>query len=864
MNSLLPIEEIREPILESLRKGNRLVVIAPTGSGKTTQVPQYLLDGGVLSFGQRMVVLQPRRVAARSVAARVAREREGKLGEEVGYQIRFDDSTTQGTRISYVTEGILLRWLQTNPTLEGVGVLVFDEFHERNLRSDVALALAKGLQRQSRPDLKIVVMSATLEAQPVADYLGDCPVLVSEGRMFPVEVEYLPHGKKGKPQELAAQVVQGILQKGLPGDVLVFMPGMREIQLTLREIQGRKRRDEAVLIPLHGDLSPEEQDLAFADFDQRKIVVATNVAETSITIDGIGHVVDSGLARVARFDAERGITVLQVEEISRVSADQRKGRAGRTGPGTCHRLWTKSGHLNRPERNTPEIQRADLAEVVLLLHSLGIRKATEFDWLDRPDTLSVERAEWLLEILGALDRRSGRLTTVGEEMLRLPMHPRLSRMLVEARTRGCLPAATLCASLVSGRDLLLAEGRLSWEVREARELFQADVQSDFFTLMRAFLHARRNRFSLEVCRRFGINAQTAVMVQQTHEQIRSILATQFSDESGEEEVHLAASSVGDEALLRSIMTGFIDHLCVRRGLGTLECDMTEGRSGTLTRESMLASNQASPLFVAGTIREISDGSKGGRTLLGLATAVKLEWMEEIFPEQLSCSFEHVLDRTHKRVAAVQCIRFHDLLLHYEHVSKPDPAASGQCLAEAFEERLFELPRLTHELRQLMARSRLVAFVLPELEFPRFEREDRVRMLARAFHGMTLIKEAQAVPLENAVREAIGAERMEWLEELAPARISWPAGRSLKLTYNNPPYDEENRVIGPDVQVKLHECFQLDKHPLLLEGKVPVRIRLQAPNGKNIEITEDWPGFKAERYPKLRPELMKKFPSVTWI
>ncbi|HVM47326.1 MAG TPA: DEAD/DEAH box helicase, partial [Candidatus Acidoferrum sp.] len=398
----LPIWDIHSQIVGTLRAGNRLVLVAPTGSGKTTQVPQMLLDAG-LAGERKIVVLQPRRVAARTVAARVAWERHVPLGAEVGYQIRFDDQTSLGTRISYVTEGILLRWLQDDRTLSNVGVVLFDEFHERNLLSDVSLALAKQLQLTTRPDLKLAVMSATLEAEPVADYLGAAtPILRSEGQAFPVEVTYLGHPDERPVTDQAADEVEGIVNAGEPGDILVFMPGMGEINATIGALRACRVKERLALIPLHGDLPAEQQDMAFAPNPLRKVVVSTNVAETSVTIDGIRHVVDSGLARVARYDAERGIGTLFIEPISRASADQRKGRAGRTAPGTCHRLWTESGQLNRPERNTPEIQRSDLAEVVLLLHSLGIKRAAQFDWLDKPDAQAVERAERLLTTLGAL------------------------------------------------------------------------------------------------------------------------------------------------------------------------------------------------------------------------------------------------------------------------------------------------------------------------------------------------------------------------------------------------------------------------------------------------------------------------------
>jgi len=319
MQTSLPIWQIHSDVVGGLKTGNRLVLIAPTGSGKTTQVPQMLLDAGVAGQ-KRIVILQPRRVAARTVAARVAWERNGKLGDEVGYQIRFDDQTSLGTRICFVTEGILLRWLQDNRALPEVGIILFDEFHERNLLSDVALALIKQIQQKERPDLRIAVMSATLEAEPIAGYLGDCPILISEGQSYPVQVSYLDHHDERPIAEQAADAVGRIVHAGEPGDILIFMPGMGEINATMNACRVLRTGERLALIPLHGELPPEEQDLAFAPNALRKVVVATNVAETSVTIDGIRHVVDGGVARVARYDAERGISTLFIEEISRASA----------------------------------------------------------------------------------------------------------------------------------------------------------------------------------------------------------------------------------------------------------------------------------------------------------------------------------------------------------------------------------------------------------------------------------------------------------------------------------------------------------------------------------------------------------------
>ncbi len=868
MQTSLPIWQIHSQIVSVLQSGNRLVLVAPTGSGKTTQVPQMLLEAGLVNDPplKKIVVLQPRRVAARTVAARVAWERDCKLGTEVGYQIRFDDMTSLGTRICFVTEGILLRWLQDDPMLQDVGIILFDEFHERNLLSDVALALAKQLQKTRRPDLKIAVMSATLDAEPVAKYLDGCPILVSEGKTFPVDIRYLSCNDERPITEQAADQVAAIVNSGDPGDILVFMPGMAEINQTIGACRASGANERLALIPLHGELQPEEQDLAFAPNRLRKVVVATNVAETSVTIDGICHVVDAGQARVARYDAERGIGTLFLEPISRASSDQRAGRAGRTAPGTCHRLWTESGHLNRPERNTPEIQRSDLAEVVLLLHSLGIRNTAKFDWLDKPDSQSVERAENLLRILGALCEendatvRNSDITPVGRQMLRLPMHPRYSRMLVEAAKYNCIPAAALCAALVSGRDLLMRLGRDDKHIAEARELFEASADSDFYTLMRAYQFAKNNNFSVEQCRRYGVHAQIARQAQQTYEQILQVAEKNLKSLASSNPQSEIANPQSEDGLLRCLTAGFIDQLCQRRDQGTLECDLTEGRSGTLLRESVV---QKSNLFVTASIREVA-GRTGNMTLLGLATAVKREWIQEMFPGQITEKIEHLFDRTHKRVSAVKLIRFHDLVIHFEHQCEVDPASSGLCLAQAYGKQYFELPLFNHEIKQILARMNLVCAAMPELEFPPADAAAITQCLARAFTGQTLVKEVQATHLKDAFLAHLGRERLEWLNELAPLNVIWPDGRKMKLLYPDEPRDEDGEPNSPEIQVKLHETFALKEHPHICEGKLPVKIWLCTPDGKRLESTFNWLAFRTNTYPKLKSGLQKKFPAMTWL
>ncbi|RFC44922.1 MAG: ATP-dependent helicase HrpB [Verrucomicrobia bacterium] len=854
-NPSLPVWRLQSEIVRILTDGNRLVLVAATGSGKTTQVPQMLLDAGIAG-AKRIVIMQPRRVAARTVATRVAWERGCSIGSEVGYQVRMEGYLSEASRLCFVTEGILLRWLQNDQELDGVGVVIFDEFHERNLLSDVGLALVKRLQQTSRPDLKIVVMSATLDAESVAMYLSETggktsPILISEGRAFPVSIRWASPGDQRAEAERAADAVGHIISGGDPGDILVFMPGAGEIQSALNALRAAGVGERNLLIPLHGNLTPAEQDRAFQPAQKRKIVVATNVAETSVTIDGVCHVVDCGLARIARYDGERGLHTLGVEEISRASAEQRAGRAGRTAPGTCWRLWTEGNHLTRPAKNTPEIQRADLAETVLLLHSFGIKKAAEFDWLDRPDSEAVERAEELLRILGALS--SGALTPIGRQMLRLPMHPRYSRMLIEAAQRGCVLEAALCAALVSGRDLLLRANKDDPYSQEVRERFEENTRSDFYTLISAHALARSCKFDVNSCQRAGIHAQTARQVEDTFGQMLQIAKREgLLKEKPRED-----RSVADpEALEKCLLAGFIDQLAVRSDPASSQRLLTGGRTGALVRESVVDA----PIAVVASVREV-EGRGGRMVLLGLATAVKPEWITEIFPQHLTVNLEHVFDRTHKRVAAVRQERCLGLLIGQKHQKEVEGKASGDALAEAFGNGWFELPNFGHEQKQFVARVNLMCAALPELDFPQFDGPAMRRVLSSAFAGHTLVKEAQTVELRPHLRRHLAPEQIGWLDELLPLSIPWPDGRSLKLAY--PEAERPDEPAWPSAQIKLSDCWALKAHPVLGEGKIPVWLRLLLPDGKRLDETTDFLKWKSSSYPKHRAAVKTKYPGFAW-
>jgi ATP-dependent helicase HrpB len=445
----LPVDAILPEIIECLHRHPNLVIEAPPGAGKTTRVPPALL--GMVSG--EVVVLEPRRIAARLAARRVAWEMGEQLGETVGYQVRFEEAVGPRTRLRFVTEGLLTRRLLSDPYLKDVAAVVLDEFHERHLESDLALALLKRLQR-TRPDLFIVVMSATLDVTPVAQYLGGAPIVRSEGSRFELSIKHLPYS----PQPLEAQVreaVERLIQEQDSGDILTFLPGAAEIHRAMRECDSVARRAGLLVLPLHGGLPPQEQDRAISPAPQRKLILATNVAESSVTVEGVTAVIDSGLARFATYSPWSGLPTLHVGRVSKASAKQRAGRAGRTGPGRALRLYTEEDYLRRPEQDAPEIVRSDLSQLCLALRAMRIAHVSDMDWLDQPPPAAVQQAVLLLDRLGAAGGMAQRLA-------RYPLPPRLSRILVEALERGvgedgCAAAALLGSGVhVPNNDLLAA------------------------------------------------------------------------------------------------------------------------------------------------------------------------------------------------------------------------------------------------------------------------------------------------------------------------------------------------------------------------------------------------------------------------
>ncbi len=855
MTARLPIYEIEDQIISRLKSDRRLILSAPTGSGKSTQVPQMLLNHGFLDAGQ-VVILQPRRLAARLLAARVAQELGVKLGEEVGYQIRFENCTSAKTKIRFVTEGVLLRQMIEDPKLNGVSVLIFDEFHERHLYGDITLARALDLQEQSRPNLNLVVMSATLDADELGDYLCEvrnksegssfrASVLASEGRQFSVDIQYAAqpsYNDKRSVWEQAAAAFSYYVNSGGEGDVLVFMPGGFEISQTIEAIRNEPESKGFILLPLHGELDPKLQDAAVARYDKRKVVVATNVAETSLTIDGVRLVIDSGLARIARYDANRGINTLLIERISQSSSDQRAGRAGRTAPGVCMRLWSREEHSHRAPQELPEIKRLDLAEVVLTLKAAGVADLRAFRWLEKPDEISLTHAEELLHDLGAL-AKDGAITGVGRKMLAFPLHPRYSRMLLAAQEYGCVYQAALVAALTQGRDLLLRNvDKATNGLRE--DLLGEKASSDFWILMRAWNYAVKNQFRMDACRKLGIHAVTARQVGPLLEQFLRIAEREGLDAKPME--------VKDEALQKCILIGFSDRVARRLDSGTLRCELVHNRRGVLVRESVV---QQKELFVVSEIREVETRDKEVNTILSLATAIEPAWLAELFPEDIESDLRVQFDPTQKRVVAAELQRFRGLALSAKRVEPPPADAAAHILAQEILAERLPLPNWDHAVEQWLARLNFLCANCPDLQLPPFTDEDKQHIIEQLCHGAVSYKEIKERDVMPVVTSWLSHAQRGLLDKHAPERLSLPNGRTPKVTYEN--------GRSPFISMRIQELYDVNQTPKIAMGRVMVTVHILTPGMKPIQVTQDLANFWREHYPKIKSELARRYPKHLW-
>lgn len=832
----LPIDPLLPQIVATLREARRLVLRAPPGAGKTTRVPAALLDAG-LAGRRQVLVLEPRRIAARAAADFVARARGAEVGGEVGYRVRFERCGGPSTRLWFLTEGVLGRHLAGDPFLEDAGIVVLDEFHERHLQGDVALAVVRELQESVRPDLKLVVMSATLETEGLAAYLGGCPVLTSEGRTYPVRIEHAEPGDERTLALRAAAAARRLMIEEGSGDVLVFLPGASEIRKTAAAIEPLAVAHGFDVVPLHGNLPLEAQERALRRGPRRRIVLATNVAETALTVEGVTAVIDSGLARVARFDARRGIDALSVAAISRAAADQRAGRAGRTAPGRCIRLWPKAEHRARRAHETPEILRLDLSATVLELHAWGLRDVGGFGWLDAPPAAALSHAERLLVRLGAVSRESREVTDMGRRLLRLPAPPRLARIVVEAADLGHAGLGALLAALASERDILLEQRQLG---RSAGDRWRSGP-SDLELRAELFLEAARHGFAAGSCAALGLDRRSVHAVERARRQLCRAAGVTPS----------LPDEIDGELARRSVLAGFPDRVVRRRQTGSPRGVMVGGTGVVLSETSVV---REAELFVA---IEVDAGLRAMRSeaFVRLASAVERDWLEHLFPGSVHRQQELVFDEDRQRVVRRVRERYEDLVLNEQLSTEVDRSAAGEILARVARERPERVVPVGREEEAWLNRVRFLRRSMPELDLPADLHALRRETVAALCHGCASVGEVRKRDVLAALRGRLAPVQHLKIEHEAPAEIELPSGRRARIRY------DPGRP--PTVAARIQELFGLSATPRLAGGRVPLRIEILAPSQRPVQITDDLESFWLRTYPEVRKQLRARYPKHAW-
>jgi ATP-dependent helicase HrpB len=808
----LPVEAILPALLDVFASRTSVVLQAPPGAGKTTLVPPAMRTAPWLGE-QTVVMLEPRRVAARAAAARIAERLGEPVGGVVGYRTRGDSRVSPRTRIEIVTEGVLTRRLQRDPTLDGVGAIIFDEFHERHLQSDVGLALALHTQRLVRPDLRLLVMSATLDGESVSRYLGDAPVITSQGRAYDVETRYLPPRTGSGLASVVVPTILTALSRDA-GDILVFLPGAGEIARAEAALAGEVSPD-VVVVPLHGSLDASAQDRALRPDPRgrRKVVLATSIAETSLTIEGVRVVVDVGLARVPRFDPSAGMTRLETVRVSKASADQRRGRAGRTAPGVCYRLWFEHDSHQLLDRSPPEILHADLTPLALDLAAAGVADAGELDWLDAPPPASFAHARELLRELEAIDDR-GAISGHGEAMAALPVHPRLAHMLLRSRDLGLTRLACELAALLEERDIALVRG----------EPLDVDI-----ALRVEVLRGGRS-LHLEVDGR----ATQRVRSQADR------LARQLN---------AGAAASDDVASIGALVAlAYPDRVAQRRTGPSPRYLLRNGRGAELSGAQTLST---SPYLV---VAQLDDRRPESRVFL--AASLSLEELREEFAEQITIERLVELDEASGAVVARRRERLGAIVLR-ETTADVGADEAQQVLLDAIRRRGIDRLPWSDAARRFRDRLRFVAahdstwpdpsdaYLLDHLD----------EWLGPALAGARRLRDLERIDLVAALAGLLDWRQRRELDDLAPTHVVVPTGSRIPIDYTD--------LQAPVLAVRLQEVFGLLESPRVLGGRIPLTMHLLSPAHRPVQVTRDLAGFWRTSYFDVRKDLRGRYPKHEW-
>lgn len=832
---VLPIDPSLPAIIAAVRDRGVLVLSAEPGAGKTTRVPRALLDAGFAERGE-ILVLEPRRIAARMAARRVAEELGEEAGQRIGYQVRFEDVSSARTRVRFITEGLLTRKLVQDPELRGIACVVLDEFHERHIHADLGLALLRRL-RARRPELSLVVMSATLAAERLSQFL-DAPVISVPGRVYPVTVEHADAASDARLEDRVASAFRKLLRDDIDGDVLVFLPGAAEIRRA-EQVCTPIAKDAGVDVALlHGDLPPREQDRAVAKGPRRKLILSTNVAETSLTIEGVRAVIDSGLARVAGHSPFSGLPTLVTAPISRASATQRAGRAGRTGPGRCLRLYTKHDHDTRPEHDKAEIARIDLADTRLALAASGVALDSN-EWLDAPPDNAWQAANELLHALGALDR-PGALTELGRRMSRYPLHPRLARLMLEADARGAGASGCLLAALLGERDVLLtARTRFDAQRRD-----HETGDSDLLLRLSLLEHVGENANASQL-RTYDLDPGAVSGVLRVRDRLARMLDA--ADD------HSRTEAQRDEALLIATLAAFCDRVGKRRTPKSADVVLAAGGSAALAPSSVVRDAEYMVIVDASERRGGAPGqpSRSSGVTAHLASAIEPEWLLELYPERIEERTELTWNPKTERVEGVLTLSYAGLLLDQTPRDQLDAEAAAKLLYETALARGLEHFIDRDALSAL--RERLVFASSIEPKLTPLPDDAAERALLAACEGKRSFSELRAAPLLDFVYAQLPQGARARIAALTPDHVELPHGRRLEVHYE--------RGKPPWVQSRLQDFFGMKDGPRI--GGKPVVLHLLAPNQRAVQVTSDLSGFWQRHYAEVRRELSRRYPRHSW-
>ena len=830
----LAVDKLREPIVEALKKGvKKFVFSSPTGSGKSTRLPVIFAD----NIEGRILVLQPRRVAARMLAKFVAKSANSQAGGYAGWHIRSDKNFGDATKIVFLTEGILARMILADPYLKGVGAIIFDEFHERNIFSDISLALALKTLASKRPDIVLAVCSASIDTDLILKSLGENSLKLScESRAYPIDIEYAPmRGQNERIWDKAAAEFRRVARTLPEGNILIFMPGAYEISRTISAILKTPEASKFDVLPLHGGLSSAMQDRVLEDSGKRKVIVATNIAETSLTIEGVNCVIDSGLAKVARYDKVRAVNTLFSERVSYASALQRAGRAGRTSRGLCVRLWRQSEEADFEKFLTPEILRLDLSQIILWLKSAGL-ELSGLPLIDIPDADSQNKAIEILKNLGALDK-FGNITAEGVRMSRLPAEPRYAKMLLEGARLNCLNLAAMCAAA--------SELKIKLDLKDERDAFErdeitADAESEMMEIIKLCEFARENRFDEGLCRRLGIhsaNARTAF--ERARELKRQINVDSLDCERDEQKM-----------LSKAILSAFSDRLCSRPNEGTSACALVGGKRAQIRKGSK---RFASKLFVALELEEQSLAA-GASIMASMLCPVQIEDLKELFAEDFSETSEVFFEQNLKRVMRKRCVKFRDLILEESCRDDATKDEIAEVLSSLVLAKKIQFKNWGDEEESFIRRVNFVAKNAPESGISAIDEEALKLIFEQLALESNSYSELKNANVMRALRAWLSREQLALLDYLAPRFVEFKTRRKpVEIRYEA---DLKRAVISS----KFSDFFDFDERKVkICEGKVAPVFELLAPNGRPVQLTQNLGEFWKTSWPAIEKELKSRYP-----